>query len=243
MIKLQDLTPAIYYNQSRDFQFIGRLYDLVLNYSKTNAANLYNLPIGENMDEQLLNLLALTLGFKPTKNYNSKQLRAICSILPTILKHKGSIQALVFATNALLAAEGIKQPLDYTVNPKQDITLYVAQELDDLSLFTDLLDYLLPAGLSCNVVKESQAIHGAQTTLGYTDQIKIYYQDENSISRVAGTVETIDQKEARTLSSLKLGSVGVAPSILANVTIVKKPSKSSSTDVPIEETYPTQEEN
>ena len=73
MIRLQDLTPAVYYDQSRDFQFIGRLYDLVLNYSKTNAANLYNLPIGENMDEQLLNLLALTLGFKPTKNYKDRK--------------------------------------------------------------------------------------------------------------------------------------------------------------------------
>ena len=73
MIKLQNLTPVVYYDQSRDFQFIGRLYDLVLNYIKTNAANLYNLPSGKNMDEQLLNLLALTLGFKPKKNYNSKK--------------------------------------------------------------------------------------------------------------------------------------------------------------------------
>ena len=234
MIKLQDLTPAVYYNQSRDFQFIGRLYDLVLNYSKTNAANLYNLPIGKNMDEQLLNLLALTLGFKPTKNYNSKQLRAICSVLPTILRHKGSIQALVLAINALLAAEGVSQPLDYTVNPKRGITLYVAQELDDLSLFTDLLDYLLPAGLSCNVVKESQAIHKAQTTLGVTDNINIYYQNENIISKLAGGNE---------LNSLKLGSVGATPSILANVTVLKQPNNSSSTNNTAVETSPKQEEN
>jgi hypothetical protein len=242
MIKLQDLTPAVYYNQSRDFQFIGRLYDLVLNYSKTNAANLYNLPVGKNMDEQLLNLLALTLGFKPTKNYNSKQLRAICSVLPTILKHKGSIQALVLATNALLAAEGVRQPLDYTMHPKQGITLYVAQELDDLSLFTDLLDYLLPAGLSCTVVKESQYVEKVATTLSVTDSIKIYYQDENIISSLTGTV---DQAKTRTLGSLKLGSVGAAPSILANVTVVKKPSHISSTDDPQIETYPKpkQEEN
>jgi hypothetical protein len=245
MIKLQDLTPAVYYTQSRDFQFIGRLYDLVLNYIKTNAANLYNLPVGKNMDEQLLNLLALTLGFKPTKNYNSKQLRAICSVLPTILKHKGSIKALVLATNALLAAEGVRQPLDYTMHPKQGITLYVAQELDDLSLFIDLLDYLLPAGLSCNVVKESQYIEKATTTLSVTDSIKIYYQDENIISRVAGTVETVDQKKVRTLGSLKLGSIGVTPSILANATILKQPSNTSSTDSLKVETYPTpkQEEN
>lgn len=234
MIKLQDLTPAVYYNQSRDFQFIGRLYDLVLNYSKTNAANLYNLPIGKNMDEQLLNLLALTLGFKPTKNYNSKQLRAICSVLPTILRHKGSIQALVLAINALLAAEGVSQPLDYTVNPKQGITLYVAQELDDLSLFTDLLDYLLPAGLSCNVVKESQAIHTAQTTLGVTDSINIYYQNENIISKLTGGNE---------LNSLKLGNVGATPSILANVTVLKQPNNSSSTNNTAVETSPKQEEN
>ena len=234
MIKLQDLTPAVYYNQSRDFQFIGRLYDLVLNYSKTNAANLYNLPIGKNMDEQLLNLLALTLGFKPTKNYNSKQLRAICSVLPTILRHKGSIQALVPAINALLAAEGVSQPLDYTVNPKRGITLYVAQELDDLSLFTDLLDYLLPAGLSCNVVKESQAIHTAQTTLGVTDSINIYYQNENIISKLAGGNE---------LNSLKLGNVGATPSILANVTVLKQPNNSSLTNNTAVETSPKQEEN
>lgn len=238
MIKLQDLTPAVYYNQSRDFQFIGRLYDLVLNYSKTNAANLYNLPIGKNMDEQLLNLLALTLGFKPTKKYNSKQLRAICSVLPTILKHKGSIQALVLATNALLAAEGVRQPLDYTIHPKQGIILYVAQELDDLSLFTDLLDYLLPAGLSCTVVKESQSVHDVTTTLKVTDSIKIYYQDENTISSLAGTVKTVDQEEVSTLNSLKLGTIGAAPSILANVTIVKEPSNDALITDPEIETYP-----
>lgn len=228
MIRLQDLTPEVYYSQSRDFQFIGRLYDLVLNYSKTNASNLYNLPIGKNMDEQLLNLLALTLGFKPTKNYNSKQLRAICSVLPTILRHKGSIQALVLATNALLAAEGVKQALDYTVHPKEGITLYVAQELDDLTLFTDLLDYLLPAGLNCNIIKESQLLSTMETTFKLSDSVTVRYNDENVISNlVHGTENTI-----------ATGNIGLAPSILANVTIVKQPTNASSTVTEIVETYP-----
>lgn len=228
MIKLQDLTPAVYYNQSRDFQFIGRLYDLVLNYSKTNAANLYNLPIGKNMDEQLLNLLALTLGLKPTKKYNSKQLRAICSVLPTILKNKGSIQALVLATNALLAVEGVRQPLDYTVHPKQGITLYVAQELDDLSLFTDLLDYLLPAGLSCTVVKESQSIHEATTTLKVTDTVTIGGVDALSADRAAeGWLDSLDACHLSTIApkhridDLSIGNIGIAPSILPNMTIIQ----------------------
>jgi hypothetical protein len=205
MIKLQDLTPAVYYDQSRDFQFIGRLYDIVLNYSKTNAANLYNLPAGKNMDEQLLNLLALTLGFKPTKKYNSKQLRAICSALPTILKSKGSIQSLVLATNALLAAEGVKQPLDYTMHPKEGITLYVAQELDDLSLFTDLLDYLLPAGLSCNIVKESQVITKVTTNIGVKDSVNI---------RDVDAMDAIREE-------LQLGNVGAHPGAFMNASITQ----------------------
>ena len=64
MIKLQNLTPEIYYKQSRDFQLIGRLFDIVLNYVKTNADNLYSLPIGNDMNENLLNLLSYTLVLK-----------------------------------------------------------------------------------------------------------------------------------------------------------------------------------
>lgn len=240
MIKLQDLTPAVYYDQSRDFQFIGRLYDIVLNYSKTNAANLYNLPAGKNMDEQLLNLLALTLGFKPTKKYNSKQLRAICSALPTILKSKGSIQSLVLATNALLAAEGVKQPLDYTMHPKEGITLYVAQELDDLSLFTDLLDYLLPAGLSCNIVKESQRIAEVTTNIGVNDSVNISGvdamntirdRDEAAIAEIRAGRDLGDALEASNVSiitqqahlqDLQLGNVGVHPGAFMNASIMQE---------------------
>jgi hypothetical protein len=237
MIKLQNLTPAVYYNSSRDFQFIGRLYDLVLNYSKTNAANLYNLPIGKNMDEQLLNLLALTLGFKPTKNYNSKQLCAVCSVLPTILQHKGSIEALVLAINALLAAEGVKQPVGYTLVPKQGLTLHVAQELDDLSLFTDLLDYLLPAGLSCNIIKESQHINTIETTMTVTDTITINSIDAfDTIRESEGWFDVVDAKTLSTITpkhrllALSVGQVGIAPSILTNTTLIQAPK----TDEPID---------
>jgi hypothetical protein len=225
MIKLQDLTPAIYYSQSRDFQFIGRLYDVVLNSVKTNAANLYNLPVGQNMDEQLLNLLAMTLGFKTSKQYNSKHLLAICSVLPTILKHKGSIQALVLAVNALLTAEGVKQALDYTLVPKQGLTLYVAQELADLTLLTDLLDYLLPAGLSCMIVKESQVVKKAQTELEFASDVNVYPVQSHELSILAG-VNPKDTENGLTtsLADLALGEVGTKPSITSNTTVVVPPT-------------------
>jgi hypothetical protein len=203
------------------------------------------------MDEQLLNLLALTLGFKPTKNYNSKQLHAICSVLPTILKHKGSIQALVLATNALLAAEGVRQPLDYTMHPKQGITLYVAQEIDDLSLFTDLLDYLLPAGLSCMIVKESQSVHPVETILNVTDTVTISGVNALDEDREnAGWSDFLDSRLLSTVApksrieDLSIGNIGIAPSILPNTTIIQvsradNPRESESLDLsPLENPEP-----
>ena len=174
MIKLQDLTPSIYYDQSRDFQFIGRLYDIVLNYIKTSADSIYNLPCGKNMDERLLNLLALTLGFQSKHHYSTKHLEAVCSILPTILRKKGSLQAVFDAVNAMLYSEGIKDTLDYYIEPKQYITLYLPQQLTDLSLIKDLLPYILPAGMGCNLVKEIKETIPAETVLTNIDEVSIY---------------------------------------------------------------------
>lgn len=180
MIRLQELTPEIYYRQSRDFQFIGRLYDIVLNYSKTNADSLYNLPIGDDMNESLLNLLSYTLGFKSNKNYNSKQLLAICSVLPEIIKHKGSLQAIITAVNALLGAEGTKQSLDYEIVPKKSITLYLDQNLSDLSLLRDLLIYILPAGMSCSFVKEISERFAIETEIEIDSKVVAASVDFNT---------------------------------------------------------------
>lgn len=216
MIKLQELTPEVYYRQSRDFQFIGRLYDVVLNHVKTNADNLYQLPIGKNMNEQLLSLLALTLGFKPTKNYNSKQLLAICSVLPEILHYKGSITALTLAANALLAAENIEQALDYAIIPKQSIVLYVSQQLSDLTLLKDLLDYILPAGICCNIVKESQALTTIETIITMQDSVTVYNVDDKEIlmNKTRHELSTIVGTD------LALGAVGDLSGNIANTTIV-----------------------
>ena len=129
MIRLQDLVPNVYYEKSRDFQFIGRLFDIVLNSVKTNSDTLYNLPSGKNKDERLLNLLAFTLGFQPKHHYNSKQLEAICSVLSLVIKNKGSLNAIIIATNAILHAEGLTQPLSYSVAPGESITLTKASRI------------------------------------------------------------------------------------------------------------------
>jgi hypothetical protein len=179
MIRLQDLTPSVYYDKSRDFQFIGRLYDIVLNHIKTNADLLYDLPSGKNKDKRLLNLLALTLGFQTKHNYNSKQLEAICSVLPLIMKNKGSLMAMIIATNALLHAEGLTQALDYHIEPGKSITLYLPADLSDLTLLSDLMDYILPAGIYCEFVKELRSTYQVETVIT-TEDVVTYKTDDTT---------------------------------------------------------------
>ena len=215
MIKLQELTPSVYYEQSRDFQFIGRLYDIVLNYIKTNADNLYTLPIGKNMDEKLLNLLAFTLGFQSKHHYNSKQLLAICSVLPLILKNKGSLNAILIAVNSILYAEGISQALDYEFK-NNNLVLYLSQDLSDLTLLKDIMIYILPAGIGCDMIKKIQIVNKIETILTTTDTVKVYKDAANKFNKI---LNLRDDKEKGILAS---GRPANNTGMLVNITSWKQ---------------------
>lgn len=196
MIKLQNYTPEIYYKESRDFQFIGRLYDLVLNSVKTEVDLLYNLPLSTNSDEKLLELLSMTLGFKPRRQYNARQLKAICSVFSEILKHKGSIKALKIACEALFNAMDIDQALDYDFTQsidktdKTDLNLYISEDFEDISILYDLLTYVLPAGMSCNIIRELRLNTTSLTELGLTNTVTLNKISDSETAYIADLSRT-----------------------------------------------------
>jgi hypothetical protein len=174
MIKLQHLTPEVYYKESRDFQLLGRLFDLILNAVKTDTDLLYTLPLSTNSDEKLLELLALTLGFKPKHQYNARNLKAVCSVFSEILRNKGSIKAIKIACEALFNSMDISQQLDYDFTKGKDNTelnLYIAQDFGDITLLNDLLSYILPAGMSCNIIREFHILTDSNTNIGISDLV------------------------------------------------------------------------
>ncbi len=184
MIKTENLTPEIYYQMSRDFQLLGRLYDIVLNSTKTDVDLLYNLPIGINSNLDNLDLLAMTLGFVPKHKYNAKHLKAVCSVLPLIMRNKGSLQSIIILVNTILHVEGIKETVECFEKTHLDdnnkivkdhsVVIAVPDKLQDLSLIYDLLDYLLPAGISYELMLVFTVKINGKTELGYKDTIKIY---------------------------------------------------------------------
>ena len=160
MIKTKYLTPEIYYDHSRDFQLIGRLFDASFNYIHTNSGIIYDIP-SSNMHNKALELLAYTLGFQSKHNYPINQLRAICSCMSIILRDKGTVKSIYDILNALLRAENISEQasvireLDENDKYTNNLLIFIPNQLKDINLFKDLLDYVLPAGTSLTISRHS----------------------------------------------------------------------------------------
>lgn len=172
MINIKNQLPNIYYDASRDFQILGHLYEVVLNYVKTNTDMLYLLPNGIEEDTRATELLATTLGFKLKRNYDKEQLAALVSIFPQLLKLKGTKQAIDLAGNALVKASGVSGA--FTSEIKDHIlTIKIPIELSDITLFLDLLPYILPFGLRASIVRTTTIVQSVSLPIGTTSVVKI----------------------------------------------------------------------
>ena len=236
MIQLKNLTPHVYSDQSRDFQFIERLFDVVLNSVKTAGDNLYALPISDDSDEQLLTLMSLTLGFKSRHHYNNAQLRVLCSCFSEIMRNKGSLYALDTIGKALLNAEGITDEMTIEKNDSDPFALdiYVPQDLSDTNLLEDVFDYVLPAGMSYNIIRELKLRVAAVTTLTTQDHVTIYDNDNKARSTdtfadvVDSTVSTVATKDDMTklADSISVGTnLKAIPGMIGNSTVVQPKKK------------------
>ena len=180
VIKIYDQVPQVYSNASRDFQYISWLYNIVLNYVKHNVDGLRKLP-SDVTDPRITELLALTLGFKIKRKYDQKQLAALVSILPSILKCKGTKKALDLTGNALLMASGVVGEFSSTIQGAS-LEAFLPAELVDATLFMDLLPYILPAGMTCRVTRKTKVTAGRITELYYDDKISASWHYDRDLA-------------------------------------------------------------
>lgn len=173
MINVKDQLPNIYYDASRDFQVLGHLYEVVLNYIKTNADMLYLLPNGIDVDTRTTELLATTLGFKLRRNYDKEQLAALVSIFPRLLKIKGTKAAVDLVGNALVKASGVPGTFTSAIE-KNVLTVKIPIELSDITLFIDLLPYILPFGIRVSILRNTVITRQITSSIG-----------TNTITRIA----------------------------------------------------------
>lgn len=174
MIKIQESVPSIYYNSSRDFQLIGHLFDLVLNATKTDADMIFNLPFSTNSDDQLLDLMAFTFGLRLDKTkYTTRQLRNVCSVAPQMMRNKGSLKAVQILCTALMRADDIEGTFLTEVSENgSQLTIYISSIASCKDIISEILPYILPAGMIFNIKQTQSAKVATQENIIMKDQVK-----------------------------------------------------------------------
>lgn len=176
MIKFREQVPSVYTSASRDFQYLSWLMNIVLNSVKHNVDDMYDLP-NAGVDAKITELFAMTLGFKIKRSYDQKQLAALVVVLPKILRYKGTVKAVRMAAEALILASGALSDAACDVDGAH-LTIRLPKELVDITLFVDLLDYILPAGMTCRVVRQNVEEYKAKTAFEHTDTIHYQLVDD-----------------------------------------------------------------
>lgn len=216
---VEKLVPEVYYKESRDFAFIGRLFEIVFNYMKSGA-DCINVDYSfSESDNDIIELLSDTVGFTSRHRYNNKNLLSITGSFQKLLREKGSIYAVELAVKILMSAQKItgysklESSCIIDENDPFNLLIHIPDTLTDIVLLEDLFDYILPAGMTYTITKiKSSGIRESNIevstefkvktgipdfTYGYINSINNPISDEDLISddlskRNSGYIGTIN---------------------------------------------------
>lgn len=166
MVKTQNLVPEIYYKESRDFQYFGRLFDIIFNYSKTNTDLLKK--IEYKAQSNLIDLLLQTLGFQPDYNSKIDSLYQLSLIWSDMMRNKGNIESIKQLLTSLLNFEKSDSTLSViyvkrsATQPYNRLDIDLSSEItdDEIYLIEKVLDYVLPVTVIYQIRKVKVSTQG-----------------------------------------------------------------------------------
>lgn len=193
MIKVYESVPQIYYDNSRDFQLFGRLYEIMFNYILMNIDLIKGVPVNDNTNLALVDLALLTLGFSQTHNYTSIDMLDLAKAFKSIVKKKGTKSAIEDCVKLLLRSQHLEKDFivkihtltlnvrDITEETNYDelytIDIYLPKNTEDIILLEDLFEYILPAGFVYNIYR----------TVGPITEVTDEFMEKSVYSIVKGT--------------------------------------------------------
>ena len=152
MFRLQNNTPPIYTEGSRDFQLFCRLYDCVNNAVRFDINTITNILDPLKANDRILELMCTKIGFFTKYDFDADVLRAILSTFPYIIKYKGSIKGIELAVSTILKLEGNNLPPKILIdNTEHIINIYISTSIFNTNALDELLDYVIPIGYTYSV--------------------------------------------------------------------------------------------
>ena len=230
MINVYNSTPKVYYDNSRDFQLFGRVYEVLFNYIQSNVSQVTEYEINNS----LIDLLLYTLGFNKNAAYSSIDLEGLASIFKYVVKNKGTKLAIETCVYLLLRSQQIEEGfslsivnLDYPwkknvpteVDDLYKILLYLPAKSKDVIFLEDMFDYILPAGYIYQIYYTSFSEINLVETYGVMED-KQKYKGENTndifggikkFSAIENSNYTFDENQSINVGSMINSSVYGTP--------------------------------
>lgn len=162
-MKVNNLVPRAYYSQSRDFSFIGNLFEIIINSAKTSSDAMRR----SVMHELQLNTLGMIYR---TETYVNKTSEAIISSFQSMIRNKGTIKAIKKLSKMLLQYDA-----DVEIDETKNIQIILRDELssENIVAFNDVLDYIIPCGCTYSIIVVKDELIGSNN---------VYYSDDNTKS-------------------------------------------------------------
>lgn len=204
IIRLQNNTPPVYTEESRDFQLLCRIYDCIINAVKLDIDSIPTIVDTSQCLSSILPLLQTKVGFFTENTLQDKELRYAIEAFPYIVKKKGSREGIIECLNLFLQVNNILKSsqviiTNESINKEDEYTIkiLIESEVKDISLLEELIKYIVPTGYLVSYI--------------FTDTQKLDIQNYDNIS--AADIVIIDNN---TNSSLRKKSVVYTENAAAN---------------------------
>ena len=184
VFRMQNNVPQVYVNESRDFQLMGRVMDVIHGGVMFDASSIINLIRPLNIYDSLLVHYATKVGFFPKVDIDAKVLRPILAAFPFAVKNKGSIRGIEYAVASVLRAENIPSgDTDIIINIDKNthqVLIYIQFQMQYKYALEEVLKYVIPAGFDFAVVYSK-----------FTDPIyDTYHIDDSMVAFIGKKVHT-----------------------------------------------------
>lgn len=201
MIDIQKSTPTVYYNNSRDFQALGRTLELLLNYVQMNIDNMEGSYRIDNINPTLIKYLLANLGFEGAHEYTNVDLLILAKVFKWMMKKKGTRLAIKYIIYVVLRSFHYEYAFDVIIptldtSPLRPITMsqddisemYQVQiilptAITDTTLIEDLLNYILPTGFTYRIIN-------SDTKLRETTNVNVTLAQPTITKYEKGSLET-----------------------------------------------------
>lgn len=146
MFLVENNVPDVYVNESKDFQLISRLYDLVIQSTRFSIDSMDNISDTLLCNNVLLPLIGTKVGFFTQSKHTDATLRKVLAAFPYIMKYKGSKEGLYLVLNLFERITNTKVSLQETDDPN-NIIIRFYNYMINVELLYELIEYIRPTGL------------------------------------------------------------------------------------------------